>query len=92
MLEDFNVWSFLIFFFGLFALIAIVAIVGAVFLARGKSKNKISNSEEKVIVEKETIKEIVMVPCEYCGSLNLQTALFCSNCGAGRKAQKIAAK
>jgi hypothetical protein len=85
MLEDFNVMNFLIIFFGFFAVISIVAIVGAVFLAKGKNK-KVSDSEEKVIVQKETIKEIVMVPCEYCGSLNLQTALFCSNCGAGRKA------
>jgi membrane glycosyltransferase len=85
MLEDFNVMNFLIIFFGFFALMFIVAIIGAVFLARGKNRNKTSGSEEKVIVEKETIKEIVVVPCEYCGSLNLQTALFCSNCGAGRK-------
>ena len=39
-------------------------------------------------MEKETIiKEVVMVPCQYCGGLMPQTATFCSNCGAGGKAQ-----
>ena len=38
------------------------------------------------IIEKETVKEIVMIPCVYCGSLNPQTELFCSTCGAQRKA------
>src|SRR4030042_2900630 len=35
-----------------------------------------------IIKEKEIIKQIVMIPCEYCGSLMLQTAIFCPNCGA----------
>lgn len=30
-------------------------------------------------------KEVVMVPCEYCGSLMPQTATSCPNCGATRK-------
>jgi hypothetical protein len=38
------------------------------------------------IKEKEVItKEIVMVKCEYCGSLMPQTATFCPNCGARRR-------
>ncbi len=38
-------------------------------------------------VAKETIiKEVVMIPCPYCGGLMDQTATFCSNCGARRKA------
>jgi len=38
-------------------------------------------------VTKEVItKEIVMIECDYCGSLMPQTALFCPNCGARRKA------
>jgi len=37
--------------------------------------------------EKETIvKEVVMIPCPYCGGLMPQTALFCPHCGAKRKA------
>jgi len=39
-----------------------------------------------VAVQKEVItKEIVMIPCGYCGGLMVQTATFCSNCGAKRK-------
>jgi hypothetical protein len=38
------------------------------------------------VVQKEVItKEVVMIPCQYCGGLMLQTATFCSNCGAKRK-------
>jgi hypothetical protein len=38
-------------------------------------------------VTKEIItKEIVMIECDYCGSLMPQTALFCPNCGARRRA------
>ncbi len=38
-----------------------------------------------VVVQKETVvqKEIVMVPCKFCGTLNdLATTKFCSSCGA----------
>jgi hypothetical protein len=34
---------------------------------------------------KEVVKEIVLIPCGYCGSLMPQTAVFCPNCGARRK-------
>ncbi len=83
MLEEFNILNFFIIFFGFFAIIVTVVMVSTIYLARSKNKNY--KQDEKVI-EKETIKEIVMVPCVYCGSLNPQTALFCSTCGAGRKA------
>ena len=83
MLEEFNILNFFIIFFGFFAIIVTVVMVSTIYLAR--SKNKTFKQDEKVI-EKETIKEIVLVPCLYCGSLNPQTALFCSTCGAGRKA------
>jgi len=37
--------------------------------------------------EKETIiKEIVMIPCKYCGGLMPQTSTFCPHCGAKRTA------
>jgi len=36
-------------------------------------------------VVKEVVKEIVLIPCGYCGSLMPQTAVFCPNCGARRK-------
>ncbi len=83
MLEEFNILNFFIIFFGFFAIIVTVVMVSTIYLARSRNKN--SKQDEKVI-EKEIIKEIVMVPCVYCGSLNPQTALFCSTCGAGRKA------
>ena len=38
-------------------------------------------------IQKEVItREVVMIPCQYCGGLMVQTATFCSNCGAKRKA------
>jgi hypothetical protein len=37
-------------------------------------------------VVKEIVKEVVMIPCEYCGTLMPQTATSCPNCGATRKA------
>ena len=83
MFEEFSVLNFFIIFFGFFAIIVAIVLVASIYLAR--AKNKTPNLNEKVI-EKETIKEIVMVPCVYCGSLMPQTALFCSTCGAGRKA------
>jgi len=45
---------------------------------------KISASEKR-LRKRKIIKEVVMIPCRYCGSLMPQTALSCSNCGAGRK-------
>ena len=84
MLEDFSILNFLIVFFGFFAVIVVVVMIATVYLARAKKKT--SDVDDKVIREKEIVKEIIMVPCVYCGSLNPQTALFCSTCGAGRKA------
>jgi ribosomal protein L40E len=38
-----------------------------------------------VFAEKEVIKEVVLVPCTYCGSLMPQTSTVCPHCGATRK-------
>jgi hypothetical protein len=35
-----------------------------------------------VVREKETIREIVKVPCRYCNQLNLMNSAKCSGCGA----------
>lgn len=35
---------------------------------------------------KEVIREVVLIPCKYCGGLMPQTAIFCPNCGARRTA------
>jgi hypothetical protein len=41
---------------------------------------------QAIPIQKEVItKEIVMLPCGYCGGLMPQTSLFCPNCGAKRK-------
>jgi hypothetical protein len=37
------------------------------------------------VKEKVIIKEVVMIPCSYCGALTPLTALFCPNCGAPHK-------
>jgi uncharacterized paraquat-inducible protein A len=84
MLEEFSIMNFFIIFFGFCAIMIPIVLVASIYLARAKSKA--SNQDEKVIREKEIVKEIVMVPCVYCGSLMPQTALFCNTCGAGRKA------
>jgi hypothetical protein len=36
--------------------------------------------------QKEIVREVVLIPCSYCGGLMPQTSLFCPNCGARRKA------
>lgn len=40
----------------------------------------------QVVREKEIVREVVMIPCAYCGSLMPQTSIVCPNCGARRKA------
>ncbi len=36
-------------------------------------------------VVKEVVKEVVLIPCSYCGALMPQSSIFCPNCGARRK-------
>jgi len=43
-------------------------------------------SQGSSAVSKEIIKEVVLIPCAYCGGLMPQTSLFCPNCGARRRA------
>ena len=51
------------------------------------SRDEAANNASERVKEKEVIiKEIVMIPCQYCGGLIPQTAVFCPNCGAKRKA------
>ena len=47
-------------------------------------KLKKSAKLEKSKPQKVIVKEIVMLPCQYCRSLMPQTALFCPHCGARR--------
>ncbi len=85
MFEQFNVFNFLIAFFGFFIIIVMVTLIFTAYMARQKKRTP-DNREENVVREKETIREIVMVPCQYCGSLIPSTAITCGTCGAGRKA------
>jgi hypothetical protein len=41
-------------------------------------------SASPVIKEKEIVREVVMIPCKYCGTLMVQTETVCPNCGAKR--------
>jgi hypothetical protein len=43
-------------------------------------------SAQPVIKEKEIIREVVMIPCKYCGALMNQTETVCPHCGAKRTA------
>ena len=43
-------------------------------------------SAAPVVREKEVIREVVMIPCKYCGALMPQTETVCPNCGARRTA------
>ena len=46
-----------------------------------------TSQSSAVTKEKETIvKEVVMIPCKYCGGLEPQTSVYCPHCGAKRKA------
>jgi hypothetical protein len=43
-------------------------------------------SAAPIIKEKEIIREVVMIPCKYCGALMQQTDTTCPHCGAKRTA------
>jgi ribosomal protein S27AE len=38
----------------------------------------------KEVMQKEVIREVVLIPCKYCGGLMPQTSVFCPNCSARR--------
>jgi len=74
-------------FWSLSSLIVIIFGILVSILAFTKKKAPQPKPPVKEIIrEKEIIKEIVMVPCSYCGGLMPQTSTFCPNCGARRKA------
>jgi len=62
------------------------ALIGGIIL-KTKEKNLPMPQQKSITTkEKETIiKEVVMIPCQYCGSLMPQTSIFCPHCGAKRK-------
>jgi hypothetical protein len=42
------------------------------------------SAAQPVTVEKEVVRQVVMIPCKYCGALMDETATVCPNCGAKR--------
>jgi len=81
-------WEWILILVGPLVVIAIILSVLASLLRRKKPEIAPAPSTvtKEVIKEKEIIKEVVMVPCSYCGGLMPQTSTFCPNCGARRKA------
>jgi len=86
MVDHFAVMTaFLGIFFGAAILLAVV-----VFAAKShseKSKREHELALERINMEKERArKEIIMIPCRYCGGSVPQASTFCPNCGARRTA------
>ena len=46
----------------------------------------IAAAVQPVIREKEIVREVVMIPCRYCGTLMDQLVTVCPNCGGKRTA------
>ncbi len=44
-----------------------------------------SHDDGKDVI-REVVREVVMIPCKYCGALFPQAATFCPHCGAKRTA------
>lgn len=53
--------------------------------AQGGGEILVVKPTVSVTPTKEVIREVVLIPCSYCGGLMPQTSLFCPNCGAKRK-------
>lgn len=43
---------------------------------------------KNLVMERTIVKEVVMIPCSYCGGMMSETSTFCPNCGAPRKELK----
>ena len=72
----------------LFIIVAFGIFIVLITSPKGKpSTPKGTQPAKQIIRERDVItREVVMIPCAYCGSLMPQTATFCPNCGARRKA------
>jgi hypothetical protein len=55
-------------------------------LEMAKANIAMEQQSGETIATKTIVKEVVMIPCKYCGTLIPQTVSFCSNCGARRQA------
>jgi hypothetical protein len=83
-----GLYSFGLVAFGLGVALIVVGVVVKVRekpLIQTPSLSQISASPE-VVKETTIVKEVVMIPCRYCGTLMPQTSTFCPNCGARKEA------
>jgi hypothetical protein len=55
-------------------------------LAQGGGEIMVAKPTVLATPTKEVVREVVLIPCAYCSGLMPQTAIFCPNCGARRKA------
>ena len=55
-------------------------------LEMAKAKIAMEQQSGETTATKTIVKEVVMIPCKYCGTLIPQAASSCSNCGAKRQA------
>jgi len=70
-------------FFGVSILLVVIVLVARSHDEKRKREHELEL--ERINIEKaRALKEIVMVPCHYCGGLMPQTSTFCPNCGAKR--------
>lgn len=79
----------LIVFFGVFfgAAVLLAVIVFTAHSRNEKSKREHELAMERLNMEKERArKEVLMVPCQYCGAVMPQTSTACPNCKAKRTA------
>jgi rubrerythrin len=63
----------------------VIAIEGRPDVTSSTTEIQVSQpSAAPIIREKEIVREVVMIPCKYCGTLMPQTDTTCPNCGAKR--------
>lgn len=57
------------------------------YFERFEKRPEGTDKASEIVREREVIvKEIAMIPYQYCGGLTPQTSIFCPSCGARRKA------
>jgi len=69
-------------------MIPALIVFGIISLAMGLSKAGVITVETETTTpegQKKIIKEVVMLPCDYCKALIPQASTFCPECGARRK-------
>jgi len=54
-------------------------------IMRQAEKQRQERSATQPVAKEVVTREVVMIPCQYCGGLMPQTSTFCPSCGAQRK-------